>query len=95
MTNKINIIDILKENGYEIVKQYDMRLFRLKFTPEEVEKKKAESNNWGYDLESCFNVEIRGVGFNGNGNLYICLDCVGGDDPEFKKGDTFDVIEYE
>lgn len=92
---RVNIIDILKNNGYEIVKQYNMKIFRLKFTPEEIEKRKAESNNWDYDLESCFNVEIGEVGFNGYGNLYICLDCLGGDDPEFKKGDTFDVIEFE
>lgn len=91
----MNIIDILKENGYEVVEQYDMRFFRLRFTPNEVKKREIESDNWGYDLESCFNVKIGEVGFNGNGNLYIYLDCLGGDDPEFKKGDIFDVIEYE
>ena len=92
---KVNIIDILKMNGYEVVKHHDMKVFRLKFTPEELERKKAQGSNWNYDLESCFNVEVGEVGFNGNGNLYICLDCLGGDDPEFEKGDTFDVIEFE
>lgn len=88
----INIKDILKDNGYEIVAQIEMKYFRLKFTKEELEKRVKEIELYDYDIEGEFNVEITEIGFNGNGGLYIVLTCM--DNEHFEKGDTFEVIEY-
>lgn len=92
-----NIKSILKENGLEIVRHIEMKHFRLKFTKEELQKKKESTKNklnfYDYDLEGEFNVEISEIGFNGDGGLYIVLTCT--DDEHFKDGDTFEVIEYD
>ncbi len=90
----MNIRDILKNNGYEIIEQ-NMQFFKLKYTQEKVEEMKTKygHDNWPYDLEkSCFNVIVKEVGFDVYGDLYVELVCTGGDDPYFKPGDCFDVI---
>lgn len=89
----INIKDILKENGYEIVGQIRMKYFRLKYTKEELERKMEIKELFEHDLEGEFNVKISEMGFNGDGNLYIVLTCM--DDEHFEEGDTFDVIGDE
>lgn len=90
----MNLINILEEHGYEIVNEIDMKYFRLKLTKKELEKRKASKAEYGYNLESVFNVAIAGVGFKGDGGLYIVLECIGGQDQYFEVGDCFDVIEY-
>lgn len=94
----MNIISILEENGYEIITEIGMKYFKLKFNHNELEKKQKSSQKgtiYDYDLSSIFNVKVGEVGFNDNGNLYICLDCIGGEDSRLKEGDCFDVIEYK
>lgn len=89
----INIKDILKENGYEIVREISMKYFRLKFTEEKLTEKIEEEGLCDYDIRGEFNVEISEIGFNGYGGLYIVFTCL--DNEHFEKGDTFEVIEYE
>lgn len=89
----MNIKEILKDHGYEIVKQVDMKYFRLKFTGERLERMLNNKELYDYDLRGEFNVGISEIGFNGHGGLYIVLTCL--DDEHFEKGDTFEVIEYE
>lgn len=89
----MNIKDILKENGFEIVGQLRMTYFRLKYTKEELRKRKLKEELYEHDLEGEFNVKISEIGFNQEGGLYIVLTCM--DDEHFEEGDTFDVIEYE
>ena len=89
----MNIKDILKENGFEIVGQISMKYFRLKYTEENLEAKMKAKELYVHDLEGKFNVEITEMGFNESGGLYIVLTCM--DDEHFEKGDTFEVIEYE
>jgi len=89
----INIKDILRENGYEIVREISMKYFRLKFTEEALAEMAEEEELYDYDIRGEFNVGISEIGFNGHGGLYIVLTCL--DDEHFEKGDTFEVIEYE
>lgn len=89
----MNIKDVLKENGLEIVSHINMKYFRLKLTEKEITRRLSFKELYDYDLEGEFNVEITEMGFNGLGGLYIVFTCM--DDEHFKKGDTFEVIEYE
>jgi len=89
----VNIKDILKEHGYEIVTNIDMKFLKLKFTGEELERKQKDGILYDYDTTGTYNVRVAEVGFNGYGNLYIVLDSLG--DEHFEEGDCFDVIEYE
>lgn len=89
----MNIKDILKENGLEIVSQINMKYFRLKHTKENLIARMKEEELYDYNLQGEFNVEITEMGFNGSGGLYIVLTCM--DDEYFEKGDTFEIIEYE
>lgn len=89
----MNIKEILKDHGYEIVKQVDMKYFRLKFTGERLERMLNNKELYDYDLRGEFNVEITEMGFNDYGGLYIVLTCI--DNEHFEIGDTFDVIEYQ
>ncbi|WP_313232498.1 hypothetical protein [Tissierella praeacuta] len=88
----MNIKEIFKENGYEIVTEVGMKYFRLKFTEEKLEEMMKKKDLYDYDITGSFNVEISEVGFNGYGGLYIVLDCLG--DEHFEKSECFDVIEY-
>jgi hypothetical protein len=86
----MNIKDILKEHGYEIVSEMDMKYFALKFTEEKLHEMMKKKDLYNYDIAGVFDVKISEVGFNGYGNLYIVLDSIG--DEHFEEGDCFDVI---
>lgn len=88
----MNLKNILKDNGYEIVREVGMKYLRIKITQDELQRRLQLKEFYDFDLEGEFNVEVKEVGFNGYGNLYIVLDCI--DDEHFKKGDCFDVIKY-
>lgn len=89
----MNLKDILKEHGYEIVTHIGMRFLRIKFTEEELERRQKDNTLYDYDITGNYDVKVAEVGFNGYGNLYIVLDSLG--DEHFEEGDCFDVIEYE
>lgn len=91
---KINIVYILESYGFEVVRQLEYKYFKLKFNNEKLESMEADYKKglYDYDIYGEYDVEVKEVGFNGLGNLYIVLDSLG--DEHFKKGDCFDVIEY-
>ncbi|WP_333638167.1 hypothetical protein [Tissierella praeacuta] len=89
----MNIKEILKENGYEIVTEVGMKYFRLKFTEEKLHEMMKEKDLYDYDITGVFDVKVAEIGFNGYGNLYIVLDSLG--DEHFEEGDCFDVIGDE
>lgn len=86
----MNIKEILKEHGYEIVTEIGMKYFRLKYTEEKLEEKMKKKDLYDYDITGTYKVKISEMGFNGYGNLYIVLDSIG--DEHFEKGDCFDVL---
>lgn len=88
----MNLKNILKENGYEIVTEFDMTYLKLKFTEDALKEKLKNRHLYDYDVEGTFNVKIREVGFDGEGYLYIVLDCT--DDEHFQRGSCFDIIVY-
>ena len=87
----MNIKDILKENGFDIVAEIGMKYFRLKFTEEELAKKIEFEKMYDFNIRGEFNLEISEIGFDGLGELYIVLTCL--DDEHFKKGATFEIID--
>ncbi len=89
----MNIKEILKENGYEIISEVEIKYFRLKFTEEKLKGMMKKKDLYNYDITGSFNVKISEVGFNGYGNLYIVLDSL--DNEHFEEGDCFDVIGDE
>lgn len=87
--------DIFRENGLEILHQRKMKYFRLRFTVEEIARKREseiKGHVFDYDLEGSFNVELTEMGFNSDGGLWLVFTCT--DDEHFEVGDTFEVIEY-
>lgn len=89
----MNLKNILKEHGYEIIQEIGMKYLILKLTDEERTKREAEKELYKYDLSGKYYVKVAEVGFNGFGNLYIILDSLG--DEYFAEGDCFEVIEYD
>lgn len=89
----MNLKEILKEHGYEIVAHIGMEILRIKFTEEELEERLKKKELYDYDITGMYDVKVAEVGFNGHGNLYIVLDSIG--DEHFEKDDCFEVIEYE
>lgn len=89
----MNLKEILKENGYEIISEVEMKYFRLKFTEEKLHEMMKEKDLYDFDIAGSFTVKISEVGFNGYGNLYIVLDSLG--DEHFEVEDCFDVIGDE
>ena len=88
---KTNIVQILNDHGYEVIREIEMKRFILQFTGEKKKQMLAEAAERGYIFEYDINegiyVEITEVGFNENGNLYIDLrDSV--------SGELWDTIEY-
>lgn len=88
----VNIKNILKENGLEIVVEIKMEYFKLKFTEEKLKEMIKKEHLYDYDIRGTFNVKISEMGFNGDGGLYIIFTCT--DDEHFDVGDTFELIEY-
>ena len=88
----INIMDILKDHGYEVIKEQDMKVFTLRFTEAHKADMKARGEMWDYDVDADFNIVISEVSFNEAGGLYIELMAIG--DKQFDDGDLFDGIEY-
>ncbi|MBL4937736.1 hypothetical protein JK636_18690 [Clostridium sp. YIM B02515] len=88
---KMNFENILKDFGYILVSKDDeKKTFDIKFTEEKkFEKCKSvdfDLSRYEFNLNDIFTVKIDEVGFDGHGNLYICLDQL--------DGGCWDVLEY-
>ena len=88
---QVNIMDILKQNGYEVITENYMKYFRLRFTEDRKrEMVEKEGNIYGFDLDGEFDVVISETGFDVEGDLYVVLESTG--DEHFSPADCFDVI---
>lgn len=87
---QVNIVDILKQDGYEIVNGANMECFALRFTEDRLEQMRSSNAKYPFDINGEFNVMISEVGFDGDGDLYVELESIG--DKYFNPGDCFDVI---
>lgn len=89
----MNIEDILRRIGYDILSITILGHYVVKFSAERVRRTQAriEKNEeiTVLDMNDTFTLFVSDVGFNGLGNLYVIFNEVR--EPNF----TFDIYEYE
>lgn len=84
---KMNVRDILKYGGYEILEEKILNqlfnklewtyIYKVRFTPETIAKMEKEielaESFYDYDLHDTWTVYLTDVGFNGHGDLWISI----------------------
>lgn len=90
----MNIFDILRKIGYDIISVTEDGIYKVQFTNERLNdmRKEIEEGKMGFegDLNGTWDIHVNEVSFNGYGNLYVQFKEVGGDDEGF----FFDAYEY-